>query len=169
MLNAGELWLLRHAKSDGSQHLADFERPLNARGQKAATQLGIWLKSQRLNPQRIVASPAVRARETIDRVCQAAHWPEAWLTFDRRLYEADLNRLYQILADHARPGQILLLVGHNPGLEMLLHDLVQDPELQDMDKPMPTAALARLTITQPITPGSVAKYTVIRVKSLPYS
>ncbi len=166
MLNESNLWLLRHAKSDWSQNLADFDRPLNPRGRKSTKKLAEWLKAQSLKPDLIVASPAARARETIERLCRAADWDCALIRFDDRLYEAGVMELKQTIENHARPGKVLLLVGHNPGFEGLLHDLVVDSGLPPVDKLMPTAALARFKVSLPLTPQSVAKAEIVQVKSL---
>ena len=61
------LFLLRHAKSSwNDQNLQDFDRPLNARGRKAAELIGTFIKKQKVSPDLVISSPAVRARETIE-------------------------------------------------------------------------------------------------------
>ena len=62
MLN---LMLLRHAKSslaDSGQE--DSDRSLNERGRRAAMAVGRYMASNDLVPQRVLCSPARRARET---------------------------------------------------------------------------------------------------------
>ena len=65
-----ELMLLRHAKSDWPEGVADVNRPLKKRGKKAALRTGEWLLEQQLCPDWIVSSPAQRASETAEKVCK---------------------------------------------------------------------------------------------------
>ncbi len=57
--------LLRHAKSDwGNPGLADFDRPLAKRGLKDAPRMGHVLTDFNVVPDKILASPARRAKQT---------------------------------------------------------------------------------------------------------
>src|SRR5215470_2655109 len=59
------LFLLRHAKSSWTDPgVGDLDRPLNARGLRAATAMGRFMRANRLNPELVLCSPARRARET---------------------------------------------------------------------------------------------------------
>ncbi|HZU51844.1 MAG TPA: histidine phosphatase family protein [Sphingomicrobium sp.] len=61
--------ILRHAKSRWDKpELADFDRPLNARGWEAARRLGKELKHRSFTFDLVIASPALRVRETIEGV-----------------------------------------------------------------------------------------------------
>jgi phosphohistidine phosphatase len=61
------LSLFRHAKSDWSDARArDFDRPLNARGQRGAEAMGRHVRDSGRRFDRIIASPAVRVAETIE-------------------------------------------------------------------------------------------------------
>ena len=57
------LLLLRHAKSDWSGSVPDFDRPLAERGRTQAPLAGRWLAS-RSRIDLAIVSPARRARET---------------------------------------------------------------------------------------------------------
>ena len=132
------LFLLRHAKSSWkNKDLADFDRPLNSRGRKAADTMGAFLKRQEVSPDLILSSPAVRARETIDIVLKAAKLkPE--IRFDDRIYEATAARLLEVVSEVDKETRSVLVVGHNPGLEDLLALLTGRTEN------MPTAAFAQI-------------------------
>jgi phosphohistidine phosphatase len=59
------LYLVRHAKSSWAEPgLADIDRPLNKRGKRDAPEMGRRLKERDAVPDRIVTSPAKRARGT---------------------------------------------------------------------------------------------------------
>ncbi len=112
---------MRHAKSDWQNPAtSDFDRPLNKRGRRAAKEVGVVLKSLVVPPDRVVCSPALRARQTIERVFPQTGWRLDRLQFDQDLYLAPLARLIEIGEKHAATNDSLMLVGHNPGLEDFL-------------------------------------------------
>ena len=134
------LFLLRHAKSSWKdQSLPDFERPLNHRGKKATDKLGRYLKDELIVPDLVLSSPAVRARETIERVMKAANWI-ADVRFDQRIYEAGGLGLLEVVSQIENDHKTVLLVGHNPGIEELLMLLTGE------SKKVRTAALIKLEL-----------------------
>jgi phosphohistidine phosphatase len=134
------LLLMRHAKSSwGEASLADFERPLNERGLKAAPLVGRFIRKQKLRPELILSSPAERARQTAALVAEAARL-DAPLRYDERIYEATPARLFEVVSQVEEGVGELLLVGHNPGLEGFLEMLAGE------SRRMPTAALARVAL-----------------------
>jgi phosphohistidine phosphatase len=143
-----ELLLLRHAKSDWPEGVADYNRPLKKRGKKAALLMGEWLLSQDLRPDSIISSPAERARETAEKLCKGLHIKKhGLLYFDDRIYEASVESLKSVLADCPSFKQRVLIVGHNPGLDNLLIDLVAETLMpDDDDKILGTANLARIRL-----------------------
>jgi phosphohistidine phosphatase len=143
-----ELFLLRHAKSAWPEGVADYNRPLKKRGKKAALLLGEWLLSQDLSPDWIVSSHADRARETAEKLCKGLQIKKhGLLYFDDRIYEASIESLKSVLADCPSFKQRVLIVGHNPGLDNLLIDLVAESLIpDDDDKILGTANLARISL-----------------------
>src|ERR1043165_3720669 len=92
------LLLMRHAKSSwGEASLADFARPLNARGPKAGPLVGLFMRGQKLRPELILSSPAERARQTATLVAEAARL-DAPLRYDERIYEATPARLAEVVS-----------------------------------------------------------------------
>jgi phosphohistidine phosphatase len=144
---ARELMLLRHAKSDWPEGVADFNRPLKKRGRKAALRMGEWLLKQQLHPDWIVSSPAVRTQETADLLCKGLGLSKQhMLHLDDRIYEADIDALKQVLADCPASSQRVLLIGHNPSLDDLLLYLVDDLKPDSDGKLFATATLARIEL-----------------------
>ncbi len=139
------LTLLRHAKSGWDDPVArDFDRPLNPKGQRAATMMGRYLKAEGLAFDHVLASPAVRVVETLAQVATgygsdlAPHW-------DPRLYLASAASLLDLV--HALPAgaDTALFSGHNPGLEELVLLLSGGNALRDsVEKKYPTASLAEM-------------------------
>ena len=134
------LYLLRHAKSSWKdESIPDFDRPLKKRGREAAEGVGKTLASERLSSPVLISSPALRTRETTEIVLKAGNL-EANVSYDERIYEADLSRLLRVLADVAANEKGLILVGHNPGMEYLVEFLTGS------EQRMPTAALAKISL-----------------------
>lgn len=158
------LYLLRHAKSSwDDRQLSDFDRPLNERGLKAAPRIGALLRKRKIKPGLILSSPALRAKQTAELVCEAAGLT-ALLSFEPEIYEASANRLLKIvegLSDEIDPA---MLVGHNPGFAELLAGLT------GQTREMPTAALACIELPiecwSDATLGSGKLAWLIRAKDL---
>src|SRR6266480_1330486 len=92
------LLLLRHAKSSWKDaSLADFERPLNGRGKRASDLIGRFLKKKKLDPDLVLCSTAIRARETLRLVLEAARLVTE-VQYDHRLYLASADRLADMVS-----------------------------------------------------------------------
>jgi phosphohistidine phosphatase len=134
------LLLLRHAKSSWKdERLGDFDRPLNERGKKAAQAIGRYIRKQKMMPDLVLSSPAVRARETTGIITTTAKLT-AEIRYDQRIYEADPLRLVHIISQIEDNFGSVLLVGHNPGIEELLGLLT------GASQHMPTGALAKIRL-----------------------
>jgi phosphohistidine phosphatase len=143
-----ELLILRHAKSDWDSAAArDFDRPLAKRGKRDAPRVGAWLYREGLVPDLILSSPAERARATTLKVCKHLDINKQQIHWDKTIYEANLERLLTVLAKCQDAVAMVMLVGHNPGLESLLRYLTDNDFEPPADgKLLPTAALARLEL-----------------------
>src|SRR5205814_7842086 len=109
----------RHAKSSwGDASLADFERPLNERGLKAAPLVGRFMRKQKLRPDLIPCSPAERARQTAALVAEAAQF-DAPLPYDERIYEASPARLAEVVSQVEDAADELLSAATTPAPEAL--------------------------------------------------
>jgi phosphohistidine phosphatase len=114
-----KLYLLRHAKSDWSNlALSDRDRPLNRRGEAAATLIGARLAAEGFTVDQVICSPAQRAVQTLERLVASGgfNFP---VTYDDCLYGAGASRLLSIIHKQNDAADSLMLVGHNPGLEEL--------------------------------------------------
>ena len=143
------LTVLRHAKSswDDSQ-LADFDRPLNDRGRKAAKRVGRELKKRRIRIDHIIASPAVRVRETLRDLAEG-YGDARDVQFERRIYEASAAVLFDLVRSIPNTIHAPLLVGHNPALHELVLALTADDDQglrQRVMPKFPTAAAAAIEL-----------------------
>jgi len=132
------LYLLRHAKSSWQdESLADFDRPLKKRGREAAKLVGKLIASEKVSDLLIVSSSAQRTRETTELVLKSV---KAEVLHDPEIYEADLPSLLEVLSRLSDDRKTVILVGHNPGMEILVRYLTREVAV------MPTAALAKIVI-----------------------
>ncbi|MEW7985238.1 MAG: histidine phosphatase family protein [Candidatus Thiodiazotropha sp.] len=140
-----ELMLLRHGKSDWSQQLEDFKRPLKDRGKRGAQRMGVWLLQQQLQPDYVISSPAERAIVTAQKTVKAMGGDADAIVQDRRIYAANVGELLRVLSDVPPDSKRVMLVGHNPGLEMLTEYLHGERiPLPSDGKLIPTATLAHI-------------------------
>lgn len=140
------LLVLRHAKSGWDDPVArDFDRPLNPKGQRAAVAMGRYLREQGLRFDHAIASPAVRVEETLAQVSNG-YGETIVPAWDKRLYLASLGTLLDAIEALPDAADVVLLSGHNPGLEELVLDRVAAPgPLRDeVEQKYPTATLAEL-------------------------
>lgn len=113
------LTLLRHAKSAWDDPaMRDFDRPLNRRGRAAARAMGAEMRRLGLAFDAVIASPATRVTETLEGLNEAYGGSLA-ATQDRRAYLAPVSCLLDIVHEADDAHDRLLLMGHNPGFELL--------------------------------------------------
>ncbi len=151
------LLLMRHAKSSwDDEGLGDHERPLNHRGRDAAPKMASVLVENDLVPSLILVSSSVRTRETVERMLPVLGPVEVVVVPD--LYHAMPMTILKVLDTHGRGADPLLVVGHNPGLETTVSNIVGNIV------PFPTGAIAHV-VFKPHTASEVAG--IWRPKELP--
>ena len=142
------LGILRHAKSEWDDMAKrDFDRGLNDRGRRGAALIGDHIRSHGIKWDRLIASPAVRVKETLE-----CGLPEITPIYDDRLYLASTDTIIEAAQAHAvidgEEANTILMSGHNPGLQELLLDLVSPSHENDLFKEasvkFPTATFAVL-------------------------
>ncbi|HXZ68394.1 MAG TPA: histidine phosphatase family protein [Alphaproteobacteria bacterium] len=147
-----QLLLLRHAKSDRNGGLEDFERPLNARGRKAAPKMAQAMLERSYLPDRALVSPALRTRETWQLMAPLFDELRVDIEFVDRLYLAPANHILSVIRQLTPEVLAPLIVGHNPGIEDLAARLLSEKQtaegeeaLERLKRKFPTCALAVLT------------------------
>jgi phosphohistidine phosphatase len=109
--------ILRHAKSDwGTAGQADFDRPLAKRGLEDAPRMGEVLVRFACVPDKILSSPAQRAKQTAELVAKACGYHKA-IQWENSFYDGDSPDLIAALQQLSQAVERVLLVGHNPVLE----------------------------------------------------
>lgn len=134
------LLLMRHAKSSWSDaELQDMERPLNKRGEKDAPRMGKLIRDEKMCPDLILSSTAVRSAKTAQIVAEKCGYGGE-IHFMDGLYMAEPPAYIAALKALPDEVQTVLVVGHNPGLEGLLQLLVEKVES------LPTGAIANVQV-----------------------
>ena len=120
------LLLMRHAKTETNASSGkDFDRRLDDRGLLDATAMGAWLARHPPLPDLVCVSTAERARQTWDLV--AAELPDARpvVAHLEELYGAGPAELLAVIRGAAAEDpQLLMIVGHNPGLHEMALGLI---------------------------------------------
>ena len=112
------LHLLRHAKSSWKDNVEDHQRGLSRRGRLAARRVGAHLPAAVGRLDLVLASSALRTRQTLDLVLvRFAARPR--ILIEDELYLASAERLLERLRRLAEEDRNILLIGHNPGLREL--------------------------------------------------
>lgn len=134
------LLLLRHARpAQVSPTGRDFDRPLVEEGRADALLIGQLLRRRQLTPDPIICSPALRAHQTADLAIEAAKFTTR-LLFYERIYEASAEQLIEVVSEAAEGEDVILIVGHNPGLQELVFLLT------GVSAPVFPATLARIDL-----------------------
>jgi len=143
-----QLLLLRHAKSDwGDPSLADIDRPLSSRGEKAARRIGGHLAEAGLAPDLVLCSPARRTRDTLE-LMQRHAGLTLRTVIEPGLYLAEPQAVLRLVRAVEDRVERLMLVGHDPGLPGLAIALTKgqrDALTERLAAKFPTGALALLT------------------------
>lgn len=166
-----ELLIMRHGKPDRDSHPDDLGRVLTARGRRSAERMGCHLARHDLIPDHVVCSPATHALSTAYKICKVMGTSVKRVQVDERIYDAGTHRLFDVLHSIPHHARRPMLIGHNPGLEiMLLMLCAQTPRRPDDGKLLPAASLALLEVSPPWTslrPGSGVLHSITRPGKLP--
>lgn len=136
------LHLLRHAKSSWEDpDLPDHERPLAPRGEKASRRIADHVRGERIAPELVLCSSALRTRQTL-----AALLPvlggDVEVRLENGLYGAGLGEILTRIRQVDESVGSVLVLGHNPTLHELALALTgRDDTLERF----PTGALASVT------------------------
>jgi phosphohistidine phosphatase len=135
-----KILLMRHAKSSWDDpSLSDHQRPLNKRGKRDAPRMGQWLSESNLVPDMILCSTAERAKQTVELLLETLPF-EGKIQYLDSLYHGAPDNFLDALKELPQEIEVVMFVGHNPGMEYFLEVLCDEYER------MPTAAVAEISI-----------------------
>lgn len=162
-----QLILLRHAKAaHPDQPMRDFDRPLKDFGFDQAEAIADWLEKSDVEPDVVLVSAAKRTLQTI----------QPWLARHPNTAVKELDSLYGAttgeilsLADAEPAAGLILIVGHNPGIEFSLSYLAElDTQGQRHNQRMRPGDLAWLRryeneeVWQPGKAELLSRYSALR-------
>lgn len=134
------LLIMRHGKSSWKHHeLADYDRPLKKRGKYDVPKMGQLIRDLGLVPDLILSSSAKRAKQTAELFSDTCGFAGE-LQFHRSIYHGFLSDYHELIQTQGSGNSIVMIIGHNPGLEELVASLT------DIDEWLPTSALAQISI-----------------------
>jgi phosphohistidine phosphatase len=163
------IYLLRHAKSSWKSGVPDHDRPLARRGRRAAKAIRRHLQEEGIEPELVLCSTARRAVETQERIEPALGSSD--VRIERDLYGAGSDALLDRLRSVPDDVGSVMLIGHNPGLQLLALDLARPAaERDELEEKFPTAALVTLAVRSAswhlLEPGTAELVGFVRPRDL---
>jgi phosphohistidine phosphatase len=138
------LLLLRHAKTEiALPGQDDRGRVLVERGRKEAAQMGAYLASHRLVPDRAILSPSARTQETWKHLAAAMGKAPGPQTLEE-IYDATPDDIFDAVAGTPAEVPSLLILGHNPGVHEAALTLIASGDIdarEALREALPTAGL----------------------------
>ena len=136
------LYLVRHAKAQPIAE-SDDKRELMAKGREDAAKLGSLFQDNWPQPHQIFCSSASRTQQTWQEMSQAGLCCGD-VQFDDKLYNASAAYLLQAISQSDAPS--LMIIGHNPAMAILLHELADADDVSPELMHFPTATIAQLSV-----------------------
>ena len=132
--------LFRHGKSDwDAQYDSDHDRPLAKRGIRDAKRMGKFLSKRAEVPELILSSTALRTRETTKLAIEAGNW-DVDIELEKKIYEASLEEIINIIKSQDDKYNSICLVGHEPIFSTII-TLIDNKEIIKF----PTATMAKIS------------------------
>jgi phosphohistidine phosphatase len=118
------LLIIRHAKSSwDSINTPDIDRPLNDRGKKDAPAMARKLIKAGIHVDRLISSPARRARNTAELFAREFDVKESDIVILNELYHAQPGTFQQVVANLDDEDNTVALFSHNPGITAFVNTL----------------------------------------------
>ncbi len=139
------LLMARHAKSSWTNHdLSDHDRPLNARGRRAAANMGLALSERALTPDLVYCSTSVRTSETWSSMAPGLA-TGIHIEYREGLYLASAGSILDAIASAPEDTRVLMVLGHNPGTHAVAAHLARTgarDKIAKLRRTFPTGAVA---------------------------
>lgn len=158
------LLLMRHAKSDYPDGVADHDRPLAARGIREAALAGEWIRENFGAVDAVLCSTATRTRQTLERT-----GVEAPVQFAERIYDARpgtvIDEINGVASRFGSDPSTLLVIGHEPAMSAValgLADGTNPAAAESISLKFPTSAIAVLRAGTPWDQLALGGATLVR-------
>jgi phosphohistidine phosphatase len=133
--------IIRHGKSSWeNSSLKDIDRPLRGRGVQKTKVMGRYLADNRMIPDKILSSPAVRAIETAKIIARYLKVDEENIIVRPELYPGKAESITTLLSELPNDINYVMLFGHNPAFTDLGNLLLGEDEFDWL----PTSGLIHL-------------------------
>jgi phosphohistidine phosphatase len=129
---ARRLTLVRHANAEQESDVRDFERPLSKKGHGEVQEMARRFQERGLIPDLVLASAAVRTRETAETFAKVLGVPARLLQADDSLYLAEGDHILATIRAVGPRVTHLMLIGHNPGISAAAIALAPETVLGDL-------------------------------------
>jgi phosphohistidine phosphatase len=117
------LILLRHGRAEPDSATGDdMDRRLEPRGVEDSVLMGHRLADMGFHPHKVLVSPSARTQETWEAAAPA--FPFIEVEVQAELYNASAGEIRQAAQRAGLGKQTILVVGHNPGLQELVMQLL---------------------------------------------
>lgn len=113
--------LIRHTKSDWTNAVDDFDRPIREDRKEDARLIAREIARRGFRPDYIVSSPARRTLQTAKLICQEWDYKYADLIQDKTLYESTPYEIIQHLRGLDDKIQNAVVICHNPSITYFLN------------------------------------------------
>lgn len=125
------LILMRHGEADRpAPGLDDFDRALDAEGRAESRRVGWALVEAGFTPDVALVSSARRTLETWRAAAEA--FPAGLEPVrERRLYAASAPQIAQLVGEASVRGEVVMVVGHNPGVHQYAIHLARQAGVSD--------------------------------------
>lgn len=132
--------LIRHVKSDWSNLLADFDRPVREDRKEDAALIAKEIARKKAIPQYVVSSPAIRTLQTARLLCAKWDYPHENIATDKSLYECTARDIFAVIKKTDQKNDSIAIVCHNPAIT----DFVNQYSDSLIDN-VPTVGAVRIT------------------------
>jgi len=134
------IYLVRHAKSDWTHNVDDFDRPLNDRGKRDAPMMAARLLQRNVVIDAFVSSPAARALTTAKYFAETYERDKKEIIQKPDLYHADPSTIYEVISGLDDKYASIAVFTHNNGIT----DFANTLDILHIDN-MPTCSVLGFT------------------------
>lgn len=121
-----ELFILRHGKAEkSSDDIPDAARALTHDGKEEVKKVAHWMKGKKIRFDVIATSPLKRARGTAKIVATVLDQKDRVVIWDELAPGGDPDTVCYHASEYGEHGSVLV-IGHEPGLSMLIRKITGD-------------------------------------------
>ena len=113
--------LIRHTKSDWSNLLEDFDRPIRQDRKTDTVLIAKEIAEKGTLPQQIISSPAVRTLQTAELLCGEWKYLFKDIIKDKSLYECEARDIVTAIQKVDEKYDVIAIVCHNPAITVFVN------------------------------------------------